>query len=71
MDCPDIKLPDGAEQKRTADTLVVTCPNNKRWTLRCQGTEWIGNVDTCDAPAGDETNVLHALTKGWSGPYSE
>ena len=70
VDCPTMKLPEGAESKRTGDILTVMCSNGRRWTLRCENTEWIGNVDTCDQKPPEETpGVLKVLSNNWDSPY--
>ena len=71
VDCPTLKLPLGAEAKRTGDTLAVWCSNNKRWSLRCQGTAWEGTMDTCDADPTPGPSVLNVLSTNWSSPYGK
>ncbi len=47
MDCPTFKLPDNSRaDARKGNELTIRCTNmNKMWTIRCEDTTWIGDLD--------------------------
>ena len=48
--CADLTTPDHAWDKRTGDMITIGCTHyNKTWQLKCEGSEWVGSVGSCNA----------------------
>ncbi len=46
--CPDPKLASSFAVERKDNTARVSCKTSgESWTLRCDGTNWVGSVGNC------------------------
>ena len=60
--CADLATPDHAWDRRVGNTVTIGCTHyNKTWQLKCEGSEWIGSVGTCNA-----SGWLISLISLWS-----
>ena len=49
--CADLTTPEHAWHKRSGDVATIGCLHgNTTWQLKCEGTQWSGEVGTCQPP---------------------